>query len=305
MNLHAQNCDPSDLSTCGIDPEVLTQTSSLALTAANQLKAILGTMEFQIQNIKTSNPLAPLGKYTLSVMFAVVFIWVIIKNMILHSGAHQLLSDFVFPFIIFGLAYACLDQNLGQIVSDSIDSIAKVLTNSTDQKGTSSQIFAEQMLKSMLVIWDAPNNFNPLNLGLEMIISFLMKLISIFIIAGSTAVGVSYLLLSKFQVSLAIALAPVMIPWAIWKPTEFLMTGWLNFLLKGSFTSLTVMTTEFALRSSVSNLAQLSGSVPTGVSAAFVYGVVALLSMMFSLLISKSYDIGSSMISGNVTLFRF
>ena len=301
---NAQSCDSLNLSNCNIDNLTLSQTSSLALNAATQLKEILGIMELQIQVLKTASPLSSLGKYTLSILIICVVIWGILKNMILQSGFHQFFADLIFPFVIFGIAYSSLDQNIGQVISDSIESIAMALTHSTESNETASQMFAEQMLKSMIVIWDSPNNLNPINLGLDMAISFLLKLVAIFIIAGSTAVAVSYLLIAKFQVSLAIALAPMMIPWAVWKPTEFIMSSWLNFLLKGSFVSLTVMSIEFSLRSSISNLAQLSGSVPTGVSSAFVYGVVSLLAMLYAMLISKSYEIGSGIISGNSSLFR-
>ena len=301
----AQSCDSNNLNTCNIDSLTLSQSSSLAVSAATQLKELLGVMELQIQSIKFSSPLGLLGKYTLSILMVLVITWGILKNMILQPGVHQLFSDLVFPFVIFGIAYSSLDQNLGQIISDSIESIAKSLTHSNDSKGTSTQIFAEQMLKSMLVIWDSPNTMNPLNLGFDVAITFLFKLIAIFIIASSTAVGVAYLLLAKFQVSLAIALAPIMIPWAVWKPTEFIMSSWLNFLLKGSFVSLVVMSIEYSLRSSVANLSQLSGSVPSGVNGAFLYGVVALLAMLYALLISKSYEMGASLISGNLTFFRF
>lgn len=301
---NAQSCDSTTLSNCNIDDLTISHTTALALSAANQLKDILGLMELQIQTIKTSSPLVSMGKYTLSILIVVVITWSVLKNMILQPGIHQFFSDLIFPFVIFGIAYSSLDQNLGQVISDSIESIAKSITHSSDAKGTASQIFAEQMLKSMLVIWDAPNSLNPLNLGLDMVITYLFKMISLFIIAASTAVGISYLLIAKFQVSLAIALAPMMIPWAVWKPTEFIMSSWLNFLLKGSFVSLTVMSIEFALRSSVTNLSQLSGSVPTGVNGAFVYGVVSLVAMLYAVLISKSYEIGASIISGNLTLFR-
>jgi hypothetical protein len=277
----------------------------LATSAANQLKAVLATLETQIQNVQNNSPLQSLGKYTLSVLLVVVIIWTILKNMLFQAGAHQLFSDLVFPLLIFGFAYSSLDQNLGKILTDSIDSIARTLTHSSDSGGNSCEIFAENMLKSMLVIWDSPNNFNPLDLGLDMAISFILKLIAIFIMAVSAAVGISYLLLAKFQISLAIALAPIMIPWGIWKTTEFLMTGWLNYLLKGSFVSLTVETIEYALRSSVSNLSQLSGSVPSGVNGAFIYGVVVLLSVLYAILLSKSFEIGSSIISGNLSLFKF
>jgi hypothetical protein len=65
----------------------------------------------------------------------------------------------------------------------------------------------------MVAIWSAPNPIDPISLGVEAAISFLLKLVSIFLLPPLLHWVFSYLLLAKFQVSLAIVLAPVMIPW--------------------------------------------------------------------------------------------
>ena len=43
----------------------------------------------------------------------------------------------------------------------------------------------------------------------------------------------------------------------------------------------------------------MAGSVPPGVSSAYVYGVLTLLSILFVLLLSKSAEIGSGIVSGS------
>jgi hypothetical protein len=43
----------------------------------------------------------------------------------------------------------------------------------------------------------------------------------------------------------------------------------------------------------------LAGSVPPGVSSAYVYGVLTLISILFVLLIMKSAEIGSAIVSGS------
>jgi hypothetical protein len=296
--LFAQPCDPN-INNCFNNTESIEKTKNLAINATNQLKLVINSVENQIDNLRKRQPFNALGKQLIVSLFMVIFIWSIIKNMLLKPVLNQIVVDLIFPFIVLGLAFSTLDSNLGQIIVDSIQYITDLISPNDQVSGTACEIYAENLLKSMLSIWSAPNPIDPLNLGIEAAISFLLKIIAIFFIGSSIAIGLTYLLLAKFQIALAISLGPVMIPWAIWKPTEFIFSGWFSFLLKSSFVSLCVFSIESLLRSSVSNLVNLSDSVSQGVNSAFVYGTIALLSLLFSLLISKSFDMGSSLISGS------
>ena len=278
----AQNCNQGEGDQdCLIDSTTLNNSFLLAKKATDQIKKVISLTEQQVDNIRINSSLKSLGKKLITVISVLVIIWSLLKGMVLSSNLFQIISDLTFPFIFI------------------VQFVSNTFTNSNDSSSSSTKTFAENMTKSMVVIWDAPNDLNILDLGVDAAIIFLMKLISIFLIAGALASGLSILLIVKFQISLAIALAPIMMPWAIWKPTEFLFNGWLNFLLKSSFVSLTVSTIEYSLRDSISQLAELAGSVPPGVSSAYVYGVVSMLSLLFSILILKSSEIGSGIISGN------
>ena len=294
---YAQSCDSANSSCLNSILEV-DKTKNLALNATNQLKLAINSVEDQIDSLRNRHPFKVLGRQLIVSLFLIVFMWTVIKNMLVKPVVNQIFIDLIYPFIILGLIFTVLDQNLGQIIADSVQYVTILLTSNVQSNGTSSEIYAENLLKSMLVIWSAPNTIDPFNLGIEAAISFLLKIVSIFIIGSSIAVGLTYLLIAKFQIALAIALGPIMIPWVIWKPTEFIFTSWLNFLLKSSFVSLCVFSIESILRVSIVNLVNLSDSVTQGVNSAFVYGTVSLLSLLFSLLISKSYDIGNGLISG-------
>ena len=302
---HAQVCmdqlgNPAE---CTPEVDASYNTKGLAQRAADQLKAMINTVESQIDGISTKSPFSALGKKIIGVLGMLVITWAVIKSWVTKPGATQIVADLVFPFIIMGLAIASLDKNLGQLVADSVSNIATAMTSTGGSKGTSSQIFAENMIKSMAVIWDAPNEGALLTLGIGVIMAGLLKLVAIFFIAAATAAGVAILLMAKFQIALAIALGPVMIPWAIWKPTEFIFSGWLTFLLKGGFMSIAVYTIESALRATSLGMANLAASVAPGVDSAMTYGVIALMSMLFALLMSKASDIGAGLISGGASGF--
>jgi type IV secretion system protein TrbL len=294
---YSQSCDSAN-GTCLNSSLEIDKTKNLALNATNQLKLAINSVEEQIDSLRNRHPFKVLGRQLIVSLFLIVFMWAVIKNMLVKPVVNQIFIDLIYPCIILGLIFTVLDQNLGQIIADSVQYVTVLLTSNVQSNGTSSEIYAENLLKSMLVIWSAPNTIDPFNLGIEAAISFLLKIVSIFFIGSSIAVGLTYLLIAKFQIALAIALGPIMIPWVIWKPTEFIFTSWLNFLLKSSFVSLCVFSIESILRVSIVNLVNLSDSVTQGVNSAFVYGTVSLLSLLFSLLISKSYDIGNGLISG-------
>ena len=295
----SQSCNSLDEANCLVDQSTLDKSFQLAQEATDQIKNVILFTEQQIENIRLNQSLKSLGKQLITVISIVVITWSLLKGMVLSSTFFDIVNDLVFPFIFIGLSFSLLENNIGQIIVDSVQYISNTFTNNSDVASFSSKTFAENMIKSMLVIWDAPNDLNILNLGVDAAIIFLMKLISIFFIAGSIASGLTIILISKFQISLAIAIAPIMTPWAIWKPTEFLFNGWLNFLLKSAFVSLTVSIIEFSLRDSILKLSELAGSVPPGVSSAYVYGVITLLSVLFAMLISKSAEIGTGIISGS------
>ena len=296
----SQNCTQGDGSQdCLFDSVTLNNSFLLAKKATDQIKTVILLTEQQVDNIRLNSSLKSLGKKLIAVISVLVIIWSLLRGMVFGSNIFEIIAELTFPFIFIGLSISFLDNDVGQMLVDSVQFVSNTFTNSSDSATSSAKSFAENMTKSMVVIWDAPNDLNILDLGIDAAVIFLMKLISIFLIAGSLASGLSILLIAKFQISLAIALAPIMTPWAIWKPTEFIFNGWLNFLLKSSFVSLTVSTIEYSLRDSISQLTELAGSVPPGVSSAYVYGVVSMLSLLFSILILKSSEIGSGIISGN------
>jgi len=295
----SQNCSATDPSNCLVDQLTLNNSFQLAQSATDQIKKVIYLTEQQIENIRLNQSLKSLGKELITIISVFVIVWSLIKGIIIGSSFFDIFIDLTIPFIFIGLSISFLDNNFGQILVDSVQSVGYIFTNNANPSLNSSKVFVENMLKTMVVIWDAPNDLNILNLGVDAAIIFLMKLISIFFIAGSIATGLSIILLSKFQISLAIALGPIMIPWAIWQQTEFLFNGWLSFLIKSSFVSLTVSIIEYSLRDSIIKLSDLAGSVPPGVSSAYVYGVLTLLSILFVLLLLKSAEIGSGIVSGS------
>lgn len=286
---------------CADSNQGMVDQGGLPTRALAHLENMITQVESKISTMQSTSPFMALGKKIIAVLTMLVIAWGVIKGMVLKPGITQIVADLVFPLVIMALAVASLDQNLGKMIVRSIDTISQGISGTSTS--TSSVAFAKNMLKLIIAIWGAPNDFTIITLGLSTLMAGLLKLVAIFFVAAATAVGVATLLFAKFQVALALTLAPVLIPWAIWKPTEFLFSGWLSYLLKGCFMAVGIYSIEAILRSTTGAMIQTVSQVEPGVDSALIYGSVVVMTMLFALLLSKGGDMGAGVIGGTTAGF--
>lgn len=115
------------------------------------------------------------------------------------------------------------------------------------------------------------------------------------------ALAVAALLTAKFQIALAIGLAPLLIPWLVFKPTEFLFSGWLSFLLKAGFGLVGVLAVGAVVSDGAVAMSSMISSMPTSDEGVLTFAAMAGMSIIFAFLMLKASDIGSGVISGSAT----
>lgn len=277
---------------------------SLAGAAIEQVQKLVGDIEAQITRIGRGGLFSALGKKILAVLGVIVVSWSVLKNMMLKPGLTQIVADLVFPFVIIALGLAALDQNLAKLISDSVEGLSSALASGGPAGGmTSSQMFTKNMLSTISQVWSISPPAKMTDLYMSYLAALLLQLVAVAFLIAATAIGLGVLFMAKFQVALAIALAPVMIPWLLWKPTEFLFSGWLTFLLKGGFISVGVFAMEGAIRNGFTGIQSIATQSHAGIDSAMAYGAVAVMAMLFAFLLLKGAEIGSGVISGAVSGF--
>lgn len=273
---------------------------SLPQRAMQRTMELIGAVEGLISQVGNGGVFNNLGRRLAVTLGAVVIIWSILKNMVLKANPTQIIADLVFPLVVMAMCVAALDQNFAGKVNASVQALMSGLSPGANS-GSIAVNFVKGMLKAITAVWTQSPGFTIKDIGFTYLASLLLQLMAVVFIAIGAAVGLGVIFMAKFQIAFAIALAPVMIPWLLLKPTEFLFSGWLTFLLKGGFVLVAVSAIAGAISASVAGLNTIAAGSVAGIDSAMTYGAIALMAMLFAFLLYKSADIGSGVISGGVT----
>jgi type IV secretion system protein TrbL len=270
--------------------------------AMQKTMALIAAMEALVTQVSTGGVFNALGRRIAAVLGAVVIIWSILKNMVLKASVNQIIADLVFPLIVMAMCVAALDHDFAGKVNASVQGLMAGLAPSVNANGNSVAVgFVQGMLKAITSVWTQSPAFTIKDIGFTYLGSLLLQLFAVVFIALGTAIGLGTIFMAKFQIAFAIALAPVMIPWALFRPTEFLFSGWLTFLLKGGFILVAVSAIAGAINNSVAGLNTIAAGSVAGIDSAMAYGAIAILSVLFAFLLYQSAEIGSGVISGGVS----
>jgi type IV secretory pathway VirB6-like protein len=63
-----------------------------------------------------------------------------------------------------------------------------------------------------------------------------MAIVAAVFLMLAAVIGAGTIVVAKLQTAIAVLLAPVFIPWAMWRPSLFLFNAWLSFLISGAMT---------------------------------------------------------------------
>lgn len=281
-------------------PGVIVATTEAAIKAfANVIKLANDS----INAIRGNQALQQYGeKLTLS-LTGIVVLWALLKNLALKQSMPQLVGDLVFPLIIAAFVLGAGIAKLPGIIESSVTTVAGLFGS----QGTSSLEgnLAANMIDAVSRVWNADTAdggvLSILSAPISAMAMLILRLGVIFLMLLSGALGVAAILVAKFQMALAIALAPLLIPWIVFKPTEFLFSGWLNFFLKAGFGLVGVFAVSAVVVQGSRNMANLISTTSTGLEGVITFGAMGAMAVIFAYLMLKGADIGEGIISGGAT----
>lgn len=137
------------------------------------------------------------------------------------------------------------------------------------------------------------------------LIALVMVVLSAVTLAVAGTVVVSEIFMASISMDLALALAPVLAPWIMWRPTSFLFDAWLRTILASGMAFLVASLMGKGALVFVGEAAKIAnpdqlGKVYSLSSVAAAYGGFFLLSLVFLFLATKVTQLASSMIRGGV-----
>jgi hypothetical protein len=182
----------------------------------------------------TATALKALGLRIAVSLFGVLLAWTLVKGWVLGKGLQQLLPDLMQPLLVLGLALWAVD-GLAAPVEASVLAVGRVVAAALG----ADQVLNETGLLTTMGVSGLELLMTPVAHGLhplDWLVGKLACLACALVLLLCGVIGAGTLVVAKFQTAVAILLAPVLIPWAMWPATSFVFNAWLGFLLAGAMT---------------------------------------------------------------------
>ena len=271
--------------------------------ALNAFTSVIALANSAINSISGNEQLKEYGKRLTLMLASIVIIWSIIKNIALKQSLPQLVADLVFPLIITAFVMTAGLDILPGVIKSATTAVAGLF--GAGSAGGMELSLATSMFQAMDEVWSAKSQsagaLNFLQSPIDSVAILILRIGIVLVMLMSTALGVAAILIAKFQIALAVGLAGLFIPWILFKPTEFLFSGWLNFFLKAGFSLVGIFAVATVVLAGARGMASLITQANADIADVLTFIAMGAMSVVFAYLMLKGGDIGEGLIGGSAT----
>ncbi|MDP3139745.1 MAG: type IV secretion system protein [Burkholderiaceae bacterium] len=185
--------------------------------------------------------LAGLGASLMYVLFALALAWLLLRALMAGSGLNGIVADLLPLLAAMAIVSALLEGGAIRQIAASVDMLAGALAGSEigDLRGAvfgaaqkaveaAGNVLTMPSLHAGISGW-SPSKWVPL--GVSGIGTVLGKLFAAFFIALAATFYIAHIVLTLGAIKLAVALAPVMVPFFVMPALAWVFQGWLRFTL--------------------------------------------------------------------------
>lgn len=302
------------------------RVKGLPYGGAEVLQSIFGTMDTKLQSLASSDKLIKFRDAILAAGLSISLLWAGVKTMMAGKGLGELLGEWIPIMLAAGVVMAFTTPGPGsvgnQIVS-LMNSIASAITSavSGSEIDTSSiakvaQTSVYAAISTILDIVTAPqqSEMKQVEPGswVTTIVVILFRVftsgLAAFVIVISMCVYLATAIMAMVSIQLVMALAPVMVPFLVFKPMAWLFDSWLRFLLGACMLKLVgafmlALTSGFftqmkVLGQSIANDAK-AGVFDSFTGDLILYAMVLMVSVLSGLLMAQVPSIAAGLMSGS------
>lgn len=223
-------------------------SSEVGVTIGQTINVVAQAVVDAFEGLVKNESLQAGGKTITYALFAIVFAWNLVRTMVQGEGVNGLVAELVPMVGTLVVIVALLDAGgVGQIIQ-FMDSVASTFGASG---GLGPDVLAA-IKKGMVAVTNiltmpstntrVPFGFSSEAMGAAMgvfaafLMSLAAKLIAAFLVTIALGIYVANVVLAHGSVMLAVALAPIMIPFMLVPALSFIFDGWLRFLLGATMT---------------------------------------------------------------------
>lgn len=220
--------------------------STYAFTADSIIAKISSKVDTKLNELRSNSSLQGAGRLITAFFLIALLIWAAIKTMATGRGVGELIGEWVPIFISFGIVHLFLDRNAASSIESTMDGIASAIAGSSMSSLDSAiRAGAEPIFKGIAAVIGQPRAVEGANVtggvtgfvqtmvasAASWIMGAIAKVIAAFCLVIAGVVMTAHIIMGFVSVSLVLALAPVMVPFLMFRPLSFLFDSWLKFLL--------------------------------------------------------------------------
>lgn len=300
--------------------------NSIGLNSRDVAAMIATGMDERLNALAASTTLMRARDIILGVGLAIGLFWTGLKTMVAGKGIGELLGEWVPILITAGVVTAFTTPGTGSAgnqIAAMMDTIAGAITGSAGGAAVDTSTVRGVVESAVVTIFDVIYKINeiptkselswtdiPASIGAVPVIIFagIMKMVSSFIVAIGMCIYLAIAIMAMVSIKLVIALAPVMVPFLIFKPTAWLFDSWLRFLLGAAMMKLVgafMLSMTSGLMTSMAVVAgkikadALTGTTDTYAGDVVLFSALLLISVLAGLLMAQVPSIASGLLAGS------
>lgn len=221
---------------------VTQQQASYDINSIGQevVKQVVVKLSQVVENLSNNQTLKGAGESILAMLFALVIAWGLVKAM-MGNGFNQFVEEMIVIFLYWGIVYAFLNAGGIGAISSFIDSIASAFVGKDMSKlsgalensvNTGFSAIADIVsMPSTTTKFDMWEISKWIPMAINSIVQLIAKIATGIIVALALVTYIANIVISFASIALAIALAPIMVPFLIVPGTSFIFDGWLRFFI--------------------------------------------------------------------------
>lgn len=306
-------------------PDSTTATSSTYSFNRDQVLSDIATaVQTKLSELAANTRLHGFGTTITAFFLVAMLVWSSVKTMASGRGFGELIGEWVPIFVAFGIVNLFLDRSAGDLIISTMDMIGSAIGGeSMSSLDAAIRTGADPIFRAITAVIDQPRVTSAADTGSSvlgalswlgaslgsMVMSIGAKIVTAFLMVIAGVIMVAHIIMGFISVQLVLALAPVMVPFLMFRPLSWLFDSWLKFLLGACMLKIVVafllnvvaglLTAMNGLAAQYFRDAQNATASETFQTDVLLLGLMLVFALLSTLLLMQAPSIANGLLSGS------
>lgn len=312
-------------------PQSTTSTSSTYSFNRDQILAnISNAVTSKLTELRNNTKLQGFGTTITAFFLVALLVWTSVKTMATGKGFGELIGEWVPVFVAFGIVNLFLDRGAADMIVSTMDMIGAAIGGANmSTLDAAIKAGADPIFRAISAVIDQPRVTSAADNGSSIlgvlstlgasigsvIMTVVAKTATAFLLVLAGVVMAAHIIMGFISVQLVLALAPVMVPFLMFRPLSWLFDSWLKFLLGACMLKIVVafllnmvgglLSVMSDLATKYYNEAKGAAAIETLSTDVLLLGLMLVFALLGTLLLSTAPSIATGLLSGSAGAVGF